>query len=72
MKKYIKIVHVRAEERGYGEHKRTLPALTVTVEVELDLDAIATNLGRKAARSKGQKATDLGGLVVARILKDAQ
>lgn len=49
-----------------GEYKAW--TVQVTVEVEVDLEAIANKLGPKAVRSKSGKSTGLSGAVVVRNL----
>lgn len=52
-----------------GTYGRRVSEKTITadIEVEVDLDSIARVLGRKAARSKGQKSVD--GFVKVKVLR---
>ena len=55
------IINVPSDTRGWGENKRILPALTATVEVSFDYEAVAQHFGAKAARSKGKTSRLLSG-----------
>lgn len=57
---------IPAETRGWGENKRTLPALVGTIELDIDLDRIMSHFGAKAIRSRGKRAAGLSGMVKAR------
>jgi hypothetical protein len=67
--KYKATITVPEETRGYGESRRVLPAQVATVELTLELDRIVNHFGAKAARSKGQRTTALGGRVKIKVLK---
>lgn len=68
MKTWTATVIVPEETRGWGENKRTLPALQAKVELRIDLDKIVNHLGHKAARSKGGMTNALGGMVKLKVL----
>lgn len=68
MKREFTII-VPEEQRGWGEHKRTLPKLVATVEVYVDESWIAQHIGSKAARSKGKRSKALSGHVKVKVLK---
>lgn len=69
MTAWAQTIIVPAETRGWGENKRTLPALQARVELVVDLDKIIKHFGAKAARSKGGRSSALGGRVKIKILK---
>jgi hypothetical protein len=54
---------VDADTWGWGESKRILPALDVDLEMTVNWDGIYKRFGAKAARSKGRRASLLGGLI---------
>jgi hypothetical protein len=62
-------ITVPAETRGFGEHKRELPALEAKLEITIDWDKIANHFGAKAARSKGKRASMLGGRIKIKAAK---
>jgi len=60
---------IPAETRGWGENKRVLPAQVVQVELYINEEALAAELGRKAARSKGKRTTALAGKVKCKLVR---
>jgi hypothetical protein len=59
-------VDLPAYERGWGNHKYTVPAVSGTVEFEFGQAALQ-KLAEKAARNKTGRA--IAGPVVARLMK---
>lgn len=68
-KTYKANIVVPAETRGWGENKRRLPALGVKLEVDIDWQRLLQHYGAKAARSKGRRATLLGGMIKVKAVK---
>lgn len=62
-------ITVPSEVRGWGEGRRTLPALDVRLEFTIDWQRLAQELGAKAARSKGKRSTALGGKIKVKAVK---
>jgi hypothetical protein len=65
-------ITVPSEVRGWGENKRTLPALDVHLEIAIDWQRIAQHFGEKAARSKGKRSVALGGKIKIKAVKVAE
>jgi hypothetical protein len=68
VKVWTATIRIPAETRGYGEDKRTLPALEAKVELSIDLDKLIQHFGEKAARSKGSSTRMLGGKMKLKVL----
>lgn len=62
-------ITVASDTYGWGESKRTRPALDVTYELTIDLAKLVQHLGEKAARSKGRRTKALAGLVKVKATK---
>ena len=71
MKKRHHII-VPSKTYGWGESKRTDPALDCWIEVNLDEEAIAQHFGAKAARSKGKRATQLAGMLKVKVISSKE
>lgn len=52
------------------DHRVPNGELTGTVELTIDLEAIFEQLGEKALRNKGGKATAQSGMIVARVRRE--
>lgn len=59
--KFRRLLIVPTTITGFGENRRTLPALDVHLEVSIDWDSIIRQFGTRAARSKSGRCSMLGG-----------
>lgn len=72
----LRIVPLKLDEHGRAiwngrEHERDeSKARTVVVELTVDEEGLAEELGRKAVGSKGKRSGQAGGKVVVRVVAD--
>jgi hypothetical protein len=63
---------VPAREVGWGENKRTQPAVQIDIELDIDMDRIARYFAEKLARASGKRSKAMGGMVVAKVVSRNQ